>query len=724
MAITVERAQKELAALALEQKSVESRLQLLHDEAFATCHSNLHLITSETTLEFPELLQTLSETREVSDQLCQRVRQLDLVNGRIQICLSNVDDLLDLRNFSELVERLVQNQDYEQAAKCIKKYKSVSQEVRESCDDGVCPKLEKAEKELGVIVREKFGRAIASGDGANVSRFAKLFFPLGLEREGLKRYITFIRGSLEDKANLNFRNLSGALVGQAASDQALAYAKTLEQLMVAIAEQIQEHQQNIRQDFGAANFLLVLRGLHEEVDIQGMKIMDKFRSDFPDNGQYSVDRMDQILHEMVMLSQRAQQFDAYLRVLAKDLKDQLTDSEDLEGMMTMEHGEDGLVVNSELMRGIQEMIGSYVLFEQKFITMQLEKAASQEQVFTDDPDSFTSTYVDDSFFVLQTSICRACASCDLPAVCAVVNNAVEACGRELKSTLDRNLKKSQNNYKSFVNSMEHLRSGNLQALWADEKELVTSSHSWPHALNNLATAVEYVDKLKEAALETFGEFFPDAGIDASRRDMFHQCLSTFDAAREEFGLLFNQQCRIGVHMLKPHFGASLVRPLEAMDFNINEHKFEDYQVNDPYVKNLCSLIVTIHTHLRNVLIETCVQGLLLELAEQIASRIERTMMEKKMSAYGALQFDQDVRQLVTFFTNEASMRSRHKFSRLSEMGTLLNLDKVEWLRDIWDHQTWHLTNVEIRKILLLRTDFTARMIEDEVGHLLPVAHVS
>lgn len=717
-ALTIEEAERDIATLVLQQKSVENRLQLLHDEAFSVCH-NTHFTAEE--LDFSELYQTLSETKDVSDQLCERVRHLDTVIGRIQACLSTVNDLLELREYSEKIDNAIQCQHYEEAANYVKKYKWVSQEVRENCDDGVCPKLEKAERELGAIVRERFGQAVASGDSANVSRFAKLFFPLGLERDGLRRYIAFIRGSLEDKANLNFRNLTGAAVAKASADEPLAYAKTLEELIVVLAEQIQQHHKNIREDFGPANFLLVLRGLHEEIDIQGMRILEKFRKDFSlDNPElYSVERMDQILHEMVIVSQRAQQFDAYLRERAKELKDQITDEREVDKLMTKEHGEDGLLLISHLMRGVQEMVGSYVLFEQKYVTIQLEKAASQEQIFVDDSDAMTSTFVDDAFFVLQTSIQRACASCDLPAVCAVVNNAVESCGGELKQHLERCLKRSAHNYKAFIGSMEHLRSSNLQPLWADLKE-VTSEHSWPHALNNLATAVEYVEKLKDAVRDTFDEFFPAQGIDASKRDMFHQCLSTFDSARIGFESVLNTQCKIGVSMLKPYFSSTLTRPLVEMDFNIDEHRYEDYAVNDPYVKNLCAIIVIIHKHLKSVLLDTCAQRLLLELADQIASRIERTMMDKEINTFGALQFDQDVRHLVTFFTDEASMRSRHKFSRLSEMGTLLNLDHVEWLRDIWDHQTWHLTNDEIRSILLLRVDFTETMIDEEVGHLLSV----
>jgi hypothetical protein len=52
---------------------------------------------------------------------------------------------------------------------------------------------------------------------------------------------------------------------------------------------------------------------------------------------------------------------------------------------------------------------------------------------------------------------------------------------------------------------------------------------------------------------------------------------------------------------------------------------------------------------------------------------------------------------------------RDKFARLTQMATILNLEKVSEILDYWGENsgpmTWRLTPAEVRRILGLRVDF-------------------
>lgn len=71
--------------------------------------------------------------------------------------------------------------------------------------------------------------------------------------------------------------------------------------------------------------------------------------------------------------------------------------------------------------------------------------------------------------------------------------------------------------------------------------------------------------------------------------------------------------------------------------------------------------------------------------------------------------DQEVRALGSFLTGATSWSVRDKLARLSQMATILNLEKVSEISDYWDptenSTTWRLTANEVRTILALRSDF-------------------
>lgn len=59
-----------------------------------------------------------------------------------------------------------------------------------------------------------------------------------------------------------------------------------------------------------------------------------------------------------------------------------------------------------------------------------------------------------------------------------------------------------------------------------------------------------------------------------------------------------------------------------------------------------------------------------------------------------------------FFTNLSERALRHKFARLFEMSSLLNLETLSELQEFYSEmKSWRLTPDEIRKVLALRVDF-------------------
>lgn len=69
-------------------------------------------------------------------------------------------------------------------------------------------------------------------------------------------------------------------------------------------------------------------------------------------------------------------------------------------------------------------------------------------------------------------------------------------------------------------------------------------------------------------------------------------------------------------------------------------------------------------------------------------------------------FDKEVRALVSYLTNATSWSIRDKFARLTQMATILNLERVNEILDYWGSNsgplTWRLTPTEVRLVMALR----------------------
>lgn len=115
-------------------------------------------------------------------------------------------------------------------------------------------------------------------------------------------------------------------------------------------------------------------------------------------------------------------------------------------------------------------------------------------------------------------------------------------------------------------------------------------------------------------------------------------------------------------------------------------------------------------------------------ATDATARLERAIKKTTFNRVGGLVLDQEVRALGSYLTAATSWSVRDKMIRLTQIATLLNLEKVtkfqksnsisskllfialqlSELADYWnpgqqeDRTAWRLTTAEVRSILALR----------------------
>merc|ERR1719195_545813 len=435
-----------------------------------------------------------------------------------------------------------------------------------------------------------------------------------------------------------------------------------------------------------------------------------------------------VLNEVALITQRAQLFHTYIHGIGSGVVEMIEDKRSFISSLPDGYGEEeGLAKLSQLTLSVQELVAKYVCAEQTYLLQSVEQAIRETDSLDEtDDEALTTTVVDEAFFILRQSMHRSITTCDINAVCAVVNHVSAAVSGELKTALLSNLTESRRFYGNWVTTPKNVQppakgEHPLASLFLDADgnlyNPLTAAVSWPHSLNNLQEAVCFLDKLKDDTQELFDRFFPPDGPDKDKREMFKHCVAGLDAAKVELESLHLGQCKEGLNMLKVHLSPMLL-PLNTLDYNIDEAQYADYQVNDPFAKTFNGMASVIHQHIKAVLNPVSCDKIMQQMAEQTCRRIEKAGLSKRFSLFGALQFESDVRALCSFFTSVSEQVLRHKFARLFEMSSLLNLESVDELRELYgETRSWRLVPDEMRQLLTSRVDF--KVTDMELDMLIP-----
>ncbi|KAI3877335.1 hypothetical protein MKX03_026392 [Papaver bracteatum] len=147
----------------------------------------------------------------------------------------------------------------------------------------------------------------------------------------------------------------------------------------------------------------------------------------------------------------------------------------------------------------------------------------------------------------------------------------------------------------------------------------------------------------------------------------------------------------------------------TVSYELSEAKYAENEVNDPWVQKLLHVVETNAAWLQPTMTSSNYDSFVHLIIDFIVKRLEVIMMQKKLNQLGGLQLDRDARELLSHFSGMTQRTVREKFSRLTQMATILNLEMVSEILDFWGENarpvTWRLTPAEVRRVLGLTVDF-------------------
>ncbi|XP_006878683.1 PREDICTED: conserved oligomeric Golgi complex subunit 4 isoform X2 [Elephantulus edwardii] len=704
--------ERELDALLEQKTTIESKMVSLHRMG-----PSLQLIEGDA----KQLAGTITFTCNLAENVSSKVRQLDLAKNRLYQAIQRADDILDLKFCMDGVQTALRNEDYEQAAAHIHRYLCLDKSVIElsrqgkegSMIDANLKLLQEAEQRLKAIVTEKFAIATKEGDLPQVERFFKIFPLLGLHEEGLSKFSEYLCRQVARKAEENLLLVLGTDMNDRRA--AVIFADTFTLLFEGIARIVETHQPIVETYYGPGRLFTLIKYLQVECDRQAEKVVDKFikQRDYHQQFRHVQNNLmrnsvtekieprelDPILTEVTLMNARSE---LYLRFLRKRISSdfEVGDSAASEEVK-QEHQKslDKLLNNCLLSCTMQELIGLYITMEEYFMRETVNKAVALD---TYEKGQLTSSMVDDVFYIVKKCIGRALSSSNIDCLCAMINLATTELESDFRDVL-----------------CNKLRMGFPATTFQDIQRGVTSAVSIMHSSLQQGKfdtkGIESTDEAKLSFLSDCTKLFSQGIGGEQAQAKFDSCLSDLAAVSSKFrDLLQEGLTELNSTAIKPQV-QPWINTFLSVSHNIEEADFNDYEANDPWVQQFILNLEQQMAEFKASLSPVIYDSLTNLMTGLVAVELEKVVLKSTFNRLGGLQFDKELRSLVAYLTTVTTWTIRDKFARLSQMATILNLDRVTEILDYWGANsgplTWRLTPAEVRQVLALRIDFRSEDIK-------------
>ncbi|XP_053126975.1 conserved oligomeric Golgi complex subunit 4 isoform X1 [Hemicordylus capensis] len=725
--------EEELEKLLEQQGTIESKMAALHRMG-----PNLQLIEGDA----KQLAGMITFTCNLAENVSSKVRQLDLAKNRLYQAIQRADDILDLKFCMDGVQTALRNEDYEQAAAHIHRYLSLDKSVIElsrqgqegSIIDANLKLLQEAEQRLKAIVTEKFDLVTRQEDLPQVERFFKIFPLLGLHEEGLSNFSAYLCKQVASKAEENLQLVMKTDMSDRRA--AVIFADTLTLLFEGIARIVETHQPIVETYYGPGRLYTLIKHLQTECDQQVEKVVDKFIQQRDYHRQFQLVQnsmmrssvaektepreLDPILTEVTLMNARSELYLRFIRRrVASDFEvgDSVASEE-----VKQEHQKclDKLLNHCLLSRTMQELIGYYITMEEYFMRETVNKAVALDAC---EKGQLTSSMVDDVFYIVKKCVGRALSSSSIDCLCAMINHSITELESDFREVLCNKLRMGFpatpfQDFQRGVTSAVSLMHSSLQQGKFDTKGIESTDEakqSFLVTLNNVEVCSENIMTLKKTLESDCAKLLSQGFGGEQAQPKIDSCLAELAAMSHKFRDLLQE----GLNELSNSAIKPQVKPwinlFLSVSHNIEEEEFNDYEANDPWVQQLILNLEQQMAEFKADLSAVIYDSLSSLTTTLIAVELEKVVLKSTFSRLGGLQFDKELRSLIAYLTTVTTWTIRDKFARLSQMATILNLERVTEILDYWGPNsgplTWRLTPAEVRQVLALRMDFRSEDIK-------------
>lgn len=743
-----------------------------------SCKKELLSMKNEALINLENGLKCLSSKVE---SLPSTIREKRSSRLKLKNAIRIVNDIISLRKCSQNFASGMSRKDYSFCANCISEYLKIRSSCI-NLERKICEELDNGRQELYLQLRDLIEENLMVGELDKAIYNVKLFVPMGMPEEGLERYVKYIRGNITDlcvsmynealanskktSENVNYADIFAGLFVSIIECIKERQEKILELFVTPDDEdlEVQDSKQALDKNYVIWYFYTELL---REINTQGSIIVDKFEKDYKvylDDRWSNIENIDIIemgishreldgfLEEMSQICNWFYKFKVYMNDLVNSFTS-IKSHTKVKGQKEVADKEH-IPGENNLFNRIDEMSIRYVSCEYGYIIYSISHALNEtDEVSWEDPDSLISTLVEDVFFLLHKTIDRCISIGNIKSLKLMIVHLNHILLSVIKQKIVHNLQNSRANYEiSLGNSNESISNFTLSCLLETIKQRndncqswSNSMYSWTHSLNNLQVCIENLEILSETIVRDFESTYNDLvyfdtcinGIiplnDAEfntrnetlgdKNATIEYINRTFEQIISEFKVIHEYYSKISLQILsKISISPILIQLHEEISFDFSESESKDYSLNQSFIPSLTYSLKVIDEHLRNFYNIKSSEFILSLMIERIVQKIEHIIInypeKKRFTIYGALVFENDVRNLLSFTNSLVSISIRHKFLRLLEICDILNVTSLEELSDLlltdFPSRNWHLTKSDILKTLFLKQDIDHNKLKEVI----------
>ncbi|CAN6232776.1 unnamed protein product [Urochloa humidicola] len=690
------------------QRGLDARLDSLLarradiDRAAASLLRSAPPLLSLAASDAAALKESSSSTAALAEALSSRVRHLDAAHSRADAALARAEAALDRSRALEAARRALAADDLAAAATAAHEFLTI--DARFPTDDDLHRDLLDIKRRLEGLARRRLAAAVDAQDHPAVLRLVRLFPLLALADEGLQIYVAYLKKVVALRARADFEHLAELTSATQPTSERPDFVGCLTRLFKDIVLAVEENDAVLRELRGEDGVAYAIIELQEECDSRGTQILRRY-ADYrklarlaSDINSYTKNLLSVVgsmasaagghegpdpreielyLEEILALTQLGEDYTEFMVNKIRGLRD-----------VKPELGPQAMKAfrNGSFNKMVQDLTGFYVIFEEFFMVENVRKAIRIDEPV---PDGLTTSMVDDVFFVLQSCCRRAASTASINSVLAVLGGATSLLSNEYQEALQWRMREPNLGAKLFLGGVGVQKTG---------EEIAT-------ALNNMDISSEYVLKLRHEIEELCAEQVFHAPAD---REKIKSCLSELGEISASFKKILHSGMEHLVASVAPRI-RPVLDTVATVSYELDDAEYGENEVNDPWVQKLILAVNTNVAWLQPVMTSNNYDSFVHLIIDFIVKRLEVIMMQKRFSQLGGLQLDKEVRSLINHFSEMSQRPVRDKFSRLSQMSTILNFERVSEILDFWGdnagHLTWLLTPAEVRRVLGLRIDF-------------------
>jgi hypothetical protein len=725
------------------------------------------------------LSSSITSVYQLAEDVSSKIRQLHLVQSRVKEALDAIEGNIGMKSCLQGVEEAIKEEDYEAAVKYVSRVYHLNEQQKKRTLAGKekdisneseaesKANLEEAGERIRVIVRSKFKESINQGNINEIQRFAKLFAPLKIEREGLIMYTEYLinitKNELEELINENIDRVADLNVfNEKDSDsedgldnhkeeETITFVILLYKVIDVIVATYEQEESFITDNFGGKDkALYTLLELQQLCDKMSQPILDKFierrkineklvavkqkmRSGYQQDTYNTTRRdnravgtqemqitegpdpreMDLLLEEMVALCKFSQVYERFVQSRAKA------------ALSDIESPEFAFPRISNMSTRIQEIMSNYIIFDEYFMREGIGKAIQLNKSELQSLHQSSLDYYRQNV-ELENDVDSDSSSDD---DAQKHSNLIDDTFFIMQKSLVRCV--SSTNVSvicAVVNCMNAILTGIFQdeldkyIVWNREKkndyEYNVKNGEFQLkilliGLNNFEVAGNYVVKLKQEFEKMCNQLLTCE--DKNDKKKIDSCASDLITTSIKFQATLGKSIKQLVQTRIEQAINQALEPLDnymAIDQGYNNN-IESSQFIETFTLCFNNLLSIYQKNLTSTNFDKLLQEILLRLTTKIENKIE----QMQFNQFSAWQFDKDLRSLMLYFSEKTQMAVRDKFGKLIQKAFLLKLGAPEEILEYWGENagasmSWRLSKDEVRAILSLRKDFDKSLIQN------------